>query len=246
MKIIEYFNENKFLPDVVDSSEQFQMLKSRPGDLTHFFFEKETKENLTELNGCEFHPDIQFLKYDTLNLLEIRKFISIYFEPTDFIKSLVTNLETKYNLDYENLCSVFYRGNDKSKETNLASYESFFEKVDQVISKNPNVKLLVQTDELEFRNEFSKKYKDFIQFDEIPVIPKSMTFVTGALPVEHRQLATAQFLAATIVVSKCKWLVSHSGNCGIWAFFFRGGVENTYQYLDHQADFINHKGWIIN
>lgn len=40
------------------------------------------------------------------------------------------------------------------------------------------------------------------------------------------------YLAITIIMSKCKYVVcGSSGNCSIWIAFYRGNANNMYQFL---------------
>lgn len=243
MKIIDFFNENGKLPDIVDSSEQFQKYKLNSDDITHIFFEEKVD---TDIEKCEFHYDVQFLKYDQIELDKISKFVKAYFTPSQLVKDMILYLENKYHIDYDNTCSIFYRGNDKSKETKIGHYDEYFKQVDDIIKKSPNIRFHIQTDESEFIDEFTKRYTNNFYFDETPTIRKSNTTVHDVLPISERIKYAAYFLAATIIVSKSKYIITHSGNCGIWSIFYRGNVQNTYQYLNHKDSYIDYSGWIIN
>ena len=64
----------------------------------------------------------------------------------------VKDIETTYGLldNYENICCLFYRGNDKVTETRLASYEEFVNYGKRVLENNNNTVFLIQSDEVEF------------------------------------------------------------------------------------------------
>jgi hypothetical protein len=40
------------------------------------------------------------------------------------------------------------------------------------------------------------------------------------------------YLAITIIMSKCKYVICGSGNCSIWIMLYRGNNKNVCQYLD--------------
>ena len=42
------------------------------------------------------------------------------------------------------------------------------------------------------------------------------------------------YLAITIIMSKCKLIVCGSGNCSIWIMFYRGNSTNVYQNLNNR------------
>ena len=43
-----------------------------------------------------------------------------------------------------------------------------------------------------------------------------------------------KYLAITIIMSKCKYIVCGSGNCSIWIMFYRGNGSNVFQQLNKQ------------
>jgi hypothetical protein len=40
------------------------------------------------------------------------------------------------------------------------------------------------------------------------------------------------YLAITIIMSKCKYIICGSGNCSIWIMLFRGHAKDVYQNRD--------------
>jgi len=40
------------------------------------------------------------------------------------------------------------------------------------------------------------------------------------------------YLAITIIMAKCNYIVCSSGNCSIWTMFYRGNAENVFQNLN--------------
>jgi hypothetical protein len=43
-----------------------------------------------------------------------------------------------------------------------------------------------------------------------------------------------KYLAITIIMSKCEFIIFGSGNCSEWIIFYRGNVNNVYQNLNNQ------------
>ena len=41
-----------------------------------------------------------------------------------------------------------------------------------------------------------------------------------------------KYLAITIIMSKCKFIICGSGNCDMWIMFYRGNNNNVIQYLN--------------
>lgn len=44
--------------------------------------------------------------------------------------------------------------------------------------------------------------------------------------------SSKDYLAITIIMSKCKYIICGSGNCSIWIMFYRGHAEGVHQYLN--------------
>src|SRR5271170_2968001 len=144
-KIISYFNSNKKTPDIVDSSELFSFYKQKNDhrDITYEYFEKDNLDIINYDNKVDYIENYQYTNYKNLNYKDITPFINKYFTPSKDIKKIITDLEIKYNLDYNNICVLFYRGNDKCTETKLCSYDEIALKANEIYSKNPNIKFLI-------------------------------------------------------------------------------------------------------
>lgn len=234
--IIRYYNNYKKLPNNLDRSNQYSFYKNDNSDLSNLYYKINDNINI----NYDTHIDIvipddgsspQFSDYKTICISDMKPFIDKYFQVSDYVSNIINNFESKYELNYKNLCSVLYRGNDKSLETKLASHEEFLEKCEEVKNKNTDLRFLLQTDETDFLEKFLKLYPESIYFQEIPHINKSNTAVHYVVDRNSLPSFGADFLAATICVSKCEHLITHSGNCGLWAVLYRGNTENVNQYL---------------
>lgn len=232
-KIIEFFNRNKKLPTIVDSSTQFSFYKSQNEDLSKILFiESDNKiEYYKNINISNSNDEPQFSNFDLLNFDDINPFIDKYFRPTEIINDIIDRFITKYSIVFEDTCSVFYRGNDKRTETNIPDYHIFFDKCSKIIEDNPNILFLVQTDEYEFFEEFNKLFTNSIRIEEVPMIRRQNSVVHQQVHRSELPQLAMNFLSATLIVSKCKFLVTNSGNCGYWSVLFRGNSKNVYQYL---------------
>jgi hypothetical protein len=235
--IIWFFNKNKSLPDLVDSSSQFSLLKLNDSDDLSSLYFKESNINLSYKHIVDFYNDMQFLDYKDINFGDLKIFIEKYFSPSDYVRNVISSYDQKYHINYEETCAVFYRGNDKFTETSIAAYESFILKAKEVKKENPNIKFLVQTDEEEFLQEFLKEFPESVFFEETPRINRKNSSVFSELPPAKRAENGVNFLAAVIVLSKCKYIVTHSGNCGLWCLLYRGNSENVYQWLNNSWNY---------
>ena len=234
-KIVNYFNENKYLPNIVDSSKSFELYKTNTNvDITNEYFED--YNNITILKpklNIDYIENYQFNDYSILDLNNINPLITKYFTPSYSVKEIIKKIENKYNIDYNNICVLFYRGNDKITETSLSSYNDYLEFTQQILAKNANVKFLIQSDETEFINFMKQQFPEnhIIFNDEIRHMNKQSSSVD--LTMKNNVLEFSKnYLAITIIMSKCKYVICGSGNCSIWIMFYRNNSNNIVQYLN--------------
>lgn len=239
--IIHYFNKNNKLPDIIDCTEQFKLYKPfnmKEYDITnHYFF---NKDNLIGYNHfIDFNWLFQFIDYKKLNFNLLKPFIDKYFSPTNDICDIIKNIETKYNLDYQNICVLFYRGNDKATETHLCDYNEIIEKANIIYNKNNNIKFLIQSDETEFINTMSYTFPNNICFkDEIRAMTRqcsSVDLLTKDIDNNNvNYIFSKKFLAITIIMSLCKYIICGTGNCSLWIMFYRNNADNIFQFVENK------------
>jgi hypothetical protein len=170
-----------------------------------------------------------------LKLDSILPFIQKYFSPSHRVSEIIREMEEKYNLcdRYKNICVLFYRGNDKVTETALASYQDFIDQAYKIKEKNPDVQFLIQSDETEFIETMLREFPGSFYFkDEIRHIRKSCTTLDHVMKdnILHYSL---HYLAITMIMAKCGFVVCGSGNCSIWIVFFRGHVQGIHQFCNN-------------
>lgn len=232
------FNINKSLAEV-DRTKQYSNYKT------------DNKQNLIPLyfnegaQGIPYNGEVrlttdktyfQFSDYRLLCFDEVKPFLDKFFTPSQHVLDIVKMYEEKYQIDYENTCGVFYRGNDKNRETTIAPYEEFIGKainVEYSIGRwgTNDFNFFVLPDETEFLEAFNAALPMAFTFDELPHMRKKDSAMFFELPLNERAEYAAKFLAAVIVMSKCKHLITHSGNCGMWAVLYRGNTDNVHQWL---------------
>ena len=237
--IINYFNTYKELPKIIDSSEQFEWYKNNKNDdITYNYFEDYNNNNIN-INwntNIDYNHTFQFTDYKNLDYKNITPFINKYFSPSLEITTIIKNIEEKYNItDYDNICVIFYRGNDKNTETVICSYESIISKAKIVLNNNKDIKFLIQSDETEFINLLLAEFpsNSFYFKDEIRHMNKQSSTVDIVFKDLNFEFSK-KYLAITIIMSKCKYIICPSGNCSIWIMFYRGNANNIMQFLNNE------------
>jgi hypothetical protein len=233
--IVNFINSNNKIPDNVDSSQQFDWYKNdNDGDITYDYFEHYNNIQNIEINySINYFCAYQFVDYSKLDYKNIVPLIKKYFSPSKNINELITNIEQKYNLTYENICVLFYRGNDKIRETKLCPYDEYLNYANEIMKKNPNILFLIQSDESEFIEFMINKFSNnsFYFKDEIRHIKKCNDSVDKKMSSTNNEFSK-KYLAITIIMSKCKYVICGSGNCSEWIMFYRGNNKNVIQYLN--------------
>jgi hypothetical protein len=237
--IMGYYNKKGRLPDEIDRSQQWIHYKGVPSDRPdlNYFEITDTPIMLPPVIDTPYVYDcmaFQFQPYKNIKLEQVLPLVNKYFNPSKLVKDKLAAYEAKYNLDYNNLCAVFYRGNDKVTEMNVSPYDLFINKAKEVKAQNPDIKFLVQPDETEFLHAFLDMFPDSIYFTETPHLSKQMSAVFFETKLQDRQEYGAKFLAATLALSKCNTLITHSGNCGLWATLYRGHTNNLHQIFNNE------------
>jgi hypothetical protein len=195
----------------------------------------------------------QWINYNNIDFKQVNPIIARLFTPTPCIQNIIHNIETKYhplfnsggnsgetqweNSGYSNICVLFFRGNDKETEVRSVAtepYESYYQQIfmraEKIFSDNPNIIFLIQSDETEFIDEARERFphNSFYFKDEIIHIPKRCELYIK--PMEERNFEYSKwFLAITIIMSKCKYIVCNTGNCPLWIILFRGNTDGVFQ-----------------
>ena len=234
-QIVEFINLYKKLPDKIDSSQQFTIYKyNTDRDITYDYFKHyDNTPNIKITLPIKYHWNDQFLNYSNLDYDKIRPLIHKYFSPSIEIENIIVNIENKYNLNYDNTCVLFYRGNDKNRETKKCSYDEYLIYAEHIRNIKSDIKFLIQSDETEFIEFMTNKFPhcSFYLKEEIRHIKKNDDTVDNGSKYKNYEFSK-KFLAITIIMSKCKYIICGSGNCDIWIMLYRGNNHNTIQNLN--------------
>jgi hypothetical protein len=191
-----------------------------------------TKEQLEEL-----HPEfINFLATQSIDKKEWDEYARLVDEE-EVIEDYsdtdrgIQYFKTKYKLD--KYIGVFYRGNDKRLETLTPSYDVFINKTKEIRALHPELPILLMPDECAFKWEFKKHFDNVICFDEMPCIDNPNSSVSFEIPLKDRPHYGAMYNAAISLLAESEHLITHSGNGGLWACFYRGNADNVHQCFNN-------------
>lgn len=242
--IVAHIIDYKKIPKVVDCNNTFTMYKMVDEDITFKYFEhydnlddltydEKTLKALNNMPYAKSYWTNGFDVYKNINFNLICPIVKKYFTPSQQIKKYLNDLVKKYNINYDNTCCIFFRGLDKFTETRLCDYSEYEPHINAVISENPNIKLLIQSDETQFIEYIMEKYPNnsFYFKDEIRHLKKSQTLVEKHFGnVDYYQM---NFLAIILLMSKCNYIICNGGtNVSLWIALYRGHCNNFIQYFN--------------
>ena len=241
--IIRYHNIKKMPPLRIDNSGSFTWYRPKgkeKEDVFHSFFKEFKQQDIIVNDSVQFHHFWQYSVYKNIpNIDDIIPYIKKYFSPTDEILDLVDIITEKYKIDYDNTCVLFYRGNDKSRETPSGNYNDFFIRANNLNNENNDIRFLIQSDETEFIHLCKAQLSRNIVFEnEIRHIKRNIYTSVDVQGYDNYKYAK-YFLAIMIIMSKCKHVICNSGNISLWLYFFRyirnkNNMHNFQQCLKDQ------------
>lgn len=234
--LIHHFNKYKEIPAIYNTTGFFTWYKpdNYVDDITFQYFKHYNDDinkniEITYTKDIDFNEWYQYKIYNTLDFENLEPFIRRYYTPSNIIEDIKTKLENKYSIDYNNICVLFFRGNDKATESKLPSYEYYIQYANEILKIDPNIKFLIQSDETNFITEMEEYFPNNIIFkDEIRHIHKTNTTVDVVYKEKNFEYSL-YFFAIILIMSKCKYIICNSGNCGLWMYFYRKTTDNIVQ-----------------
>lgn len=235
-RIIQYFNNYGILPNKLITNNAFTIYQTyHREDIYNLIFCPSITTDIKIYKQIKFNNENfenQFSDYKLLNLKDIYPFIHKYFTLNDIIKENSISLLNNYDINVNEVCGIFYRGNDKVKETCKPPYNEFILKAKEIKEKNNNIKFLLQTDEFEFFIHFMKAFPDTKYFKEVPPIKTTnSTNISKLLYTENKRKHIINFVSIIYIFSKLPYLITTSGNCELFIIFYRNHTNNLFQYL---------------
>ncbi len=238
--IINYHNEHKRCPNIVDTKNMFTWYKNennKDNDITFEYFKHYNADGMYKSIEYKSHnyyyEGLQFSNYKNLNFDGILPFIKKYFSPSLDITYYVIEITKKYKINFNNTAVLFYRGNDKATETKLSSYEEYIIQAHKILKEKPDIRFIIQSDETEFIEKMLNEFPSSIWFkDETRSIKRDSTSTVDFRLNSNNNMFSKYFLAIIIIMSKCRYIVCGSGNCSIWMAFYRGNANGMIQYFN--------------
>ena len=166
--------------------------------------------------------------YATLPFKDVLDAVGLYFRLSPKVVKLSDSFVEKYGITLEETIGVHYRGTDKQTEIETPSLTEFISQTRLFMQEMANPKILLLTDEPAVINGFEDAFpKAVITITELAT-PGGLL---GAhiLDSKEPEVQGQIFLAILSLVSKCKKVVTHTGNGALWEVLFRGSTDGLKQ-----------------
>lgn len=226
--ITHYYNTYNKLPPYINTSLGFINYKTNNLDITHDLFKNNSLDIIPLNNTPIFSVFQQYTNYKMLPYTHYNIFVKHYFQNSDNIQNIITELTSKYNISCSNTVCVYYRSGDKATETKIAPHRTFIQKVYEILYKNPFSSLICVTDDI----IFEKQIIDTFYRTNVIVINELNESMNNSdiRSVNDRTYKHALYLLATVnIISKCHSIICGSGNVSLWITLLRGNATNVYQ-----------------
>jgi hypothetical protein len=209
-------------------------------NLFNLYFEPNTNADtrkLSHLPPVNHHGIYADMPFEHLN-----PYIQSYFAPSDIVRKKQNELIEKYKIDYEKTVGLVYRGTDKWTEVGTIPPRFYIMEAERLVAKHPDLRILVQTDQEQVRNQCASYFGEHAFYiDEMPVTSS----LTGlhTMSQESRKISNFEFgvtlLAVFNLIANCRYVVSHTGNVGLWVYLYRGKAEGMCQLRPRPPDRIS-------
>jgi hypothetical protein len=198
------------------------------------FFQNPTQENSPEFvlpEGKTYPKDIHdwwVRDYADVPVKDVLDAVGLFFRLSPKVVKLSDGFVEKYGINLEETIGVHYRGTDKQTEIETPSLTEFISQTRQFMQQMTNPKILLLTDEPAVTIGFEAAFpKAVITVTELATPGGSI----GAhiLDSKEPEVQGQIFLAILSLVSKCKKVVTHTGNGALWEVLFRESTEGLKQ-----------------
>jgi hypothetical protein len=166
--------------------------------------------------------------YAAIPFKDVLEAVDLYFRLSPKVMKISDGFVEKYGINLEETIGVHYRGTDKQTEIETPSLTEFISQTRQFMQQMTNPKILLLTDEPAVTIGFEAAFpKAVITVTELATPGGSI----GAhiLDSKEPEVQGQIFLAILSLVSKCKKVVTHTGNGALWEVLFRESTEGLKQ-----------------
>ena len=166
--------------------------------------------------------------YAALPFKDVLDAVGLYFRLSPKVVKFSDSFVEKYGINLEETIGVHYRGTDKQTEIETPSITEFISQTRLSMQEMTNPKILLLTDEPDIVLGFEAAFPGAV------ITIAELATPGGSLGAHTRDSKEPEvqgqiFLAILSLVSKCRKVVTHTGNGALWEVLFRGSTEGLRQ-----------------
>lgn len=231
-------------PKFIDGSNLLNKIKKGSSvDMYHHFFHIDDSIDIqfdTFDIPVPFSPDDQHTIYSEKYSKYYNEFFKKYFNVNSNIEEKINFLTNKYNVDQENSISVIYRDSDKWTDMggfNYISAGAYLRKCREIFQQDGSkLKVLIQSENMgvvnTFKNEFNLTF-----FNETSLGNSSEVYPPIPLDDNKKMEWSEYYIASLWIHSKCKYVITYTGNSAFFIYLNRGTTKNFTQEITFTKDY---------
>jgi hypothetical protein len=232
------YKKYKKTPSKIDGNNLLRKLKNDSDtDMYHHFFhiDEELDINFDDIEiPVPFSPDDQHTIYSEKYSKYYNVFFKKYFNVNQNIQDKIDELTKKYDVDLDNSISVIYRDSDKWTDMggfNYISAGGYFRKCKEIFENDGNrPKVLIQSENTGVISTFHQAFGSTF-FTETSLGNSSEIYPPIPLDDNKKIEWSEYYIASLWVHSKCKYVITYTGNSGFFIYLNRGTTKNLTQEI---------------
>lgn len=232
------YKKYKTTPDKIDGSNLlYKIKKDLDIDMYQHFFHIDESVEINFENSellVVISPDDQHTIYSEKYAEYYGPFFKKYFNVNENIENKITELTNKYNVDIDNSISVIFRDSDKWTDMggfNSISAGGYLRKCKEIFELDGNrPKVLIQTENNGVISVFNQVF-DLTFFSETALGKSQEIYPPIPLNDDMRLEWSEYYVASLWIHSKCKHVISYTGNSAFFVYLSRGTTNNFTQEI---------------
>jgi hypothetical protein len=166
----------------------------------------------------------------TINLEKFDAYIKKYFSPNYTVQNRKNQFISNYSITPSNCLAIHYRGTDKISEVKLTPVDSYIKKANEILSIEPNLKILIQTDDFHILDRLEREFPNAVYIKELPVSNSGRGVHLSPHLIKNGLDYAIDFFASILLISQCKHVITHTGNVAFWTLLYRNSYNNFTQF----------------
>lgn len=215
----------------IDATKSFKFYKTEPEENSWSAYFCQPMPHIPQASRSEFSGFLlNHSRYKNLDFKQSSSLVSRYFQPSPQVTEIIWQMVRRYEINFEKVLAVHYRGTDKQIEIQPEPVSTWLSEIRKIAKVLPDDhRILVQTDQQQFLDAVVEEFGSRVFYlRELP-LTKNSEANHHSLPDSERTGFALNLLAATIILSRCEWVLTHTGNGGYWAALFRGTAKRLVQ-----------------